>query len=125
MTEPFHLSIGVKNIDESVRFFEDVLMAKTVHRDPSGYVNIDFYGNQITLKHIPGIDPKMQELHFGVNLSLQQFDQVSTHIAGTNYAGIVAPAKTVDAGTKMERRKIYVRCSTGYLFEIKGYPRAN
>jgi hypothetical protein len=29
--------------------------------------------------------------------------------------------KTVDAGTAMERRKMYVKCPTGYLFEIKGY----
>lgn len=121
MSECFHLSIGVKNIEESIRFFEDVLQSKTTHKDPTGYVNIDFFGNQITLKPIPDIDSQMQELHFGVNLSLDQFKEVSNHIVNSDYQGSIKGPVTVDEGTSMERSKIYVTSPTGYLFEIKGY----
>lgn len=121
MAESFHLSIGVKSIEESVRFFEDILQSKTTHKDPTGYVNIDFFGNQITLKPIPDINPHMEELHFGVNLTLTQFKEVCDHIIQTKYEGIIKEPITVDEGTSMERSKMYVKCPTGYIFEIKGY----
>jgi extradiol dioxygenase family protein len=121
MQAPFHLSIGVQSLEESVSFFENVLCSKVIHRDPSGYINIDFYGSQITLKYIPNIKVEMQELHFGVNLPLSEFDQLANHILSSGYKNIVMAPKTVDAGTAMERRKMYVKCPTGYLFEIKGY----
>lgn len=118
---PFHLSIGVKSIDDSVGFFENVLQSTITHKDPSGYVNVDFYGNQITLKLIPDINPEMRELHFGVNLSLEKFNKLSKQIMDTNYKGIMSEPKVVDEGTPLERRKMYVKCPTGYIFEIKGY----
>ena len=121
MQAPFHLSIGVHSLEESVSFFENVLKSKVVHRDPSGYINIDFYGSQVTLKHIPDINISMPELHFGVNLPLSEFDQLAKNILSSGYNNIVMEPKTVDAGTSMERRKMYVKCPTGYLFEIKGY----
>ena len=50
-------------------------MQIVLHRDPSGYVNIDFYGSQITIEHNPNIVSELADFHFGVNLSLQDFDQ--------------------------------------------------
>lgn len=117
----FHLSLGVKSIAESVEFFENILKADVVHRDPSGYVNIDFWGSQITIKPIPDITVDLEELHFGVNLSLAEFKDYTDHILSTEYQGILTKPKVVEEGTPMERRKMYVKCPTGYIFEIKGY----
>lgn len=125
MVKPFHLSIGVHSIEDSVHFFENVLKSKVTHRDPSGYVNIDFFGSQISLKPIPKINPEMEELHFGVNLNLEEFSSLSNHILKTNYKGILAKPKVVDEGTSIERRKMYVKCPTGYIFELKGYQEPN
>ncbi len=122
MNRPFHLSIGCKSIPESKNFFTDILNSKIVHEDPTGYVNIDFYGTQITLKPIPEINPKMQELHFGVNLKIDEFEAVSTKILSSGYDKIIKGPMTVDEGTDMERSKMYIECPTGYIFEIKGYP---
>jgi len=36
---------------------------------------------------------------------------------------IVMPPTVTDAGTPRERRKMYVRCPSGHLVEIKGYAR--
>lgn len=116
----FHLSIAVHSVDESLRFFEDVLQASVRHTDPTGYVNIDLFGSQITLKPYPGIDPALPELHFGINLGLEEFDALSQHIIASGYEPIVMQPTVVDAGTAMERKKMYVRCPTGYLIEIKG-----
>lgn len=64
MTPSFHLSIGVHSIEDSVGFFVDLLKAKVLHRDPSGYVNIDLFGSQITLKQNPDVIPSLPDFHF-------------------------------------------------------------
>lgn len=117
----FHLSIGVKSLQKSVDFFEQTLGALVQHRDPSGYVNIDFYGVQITLKESIHAIPDLPEFHFGANMSLAAFNQLEKLIVQKDPNCIVMPAKIVDAGTAMERKKMYVKFPTGYLIEIKGY----
>jgi extradiol dioxygenase family protein len=122
MHKPFHLSLGVQSINESIDFFEKVMNSKVVHRDPGeAYVNIDFFGSQVTLKPIPDINPEMRELHFGVNLNLDEFNEISQHILNSKYDGILSEPKIVDEGTEIERRKMFIKCPTGYIFEIKGY----
>ena len=46
---PFHLSIGTREIEEELKFFQS-LGALVTYRDESGYINIELFGSQITLK---------------------------------------------------------------------------
>lgn len=117
----FHISLGVRSLEESVRFFVEVLNAKVTHRDPSGYVNIDFFGNEITLKPNREITPGLPDFHFGVNLSLADFDALAEKILATSRERVVMEPKLVDADSPVARTKMYIRCPTGYLIEIKGY----
>ena len=121
MKPEFHLSLGVTSITASVDFFEKVLKATVTHRDPSGYVNLDFYGSQITLKESPDLNPTLPHFHFGLNLGLVAFEQLSKSILESGYEGTVTQPKVFDEGTPLERKKMYVKCPTGYLIEIKGY----
>ena len=121
MTPSFHLSIGVRSLEDSTKFFEEVLNAKVVHIDPSGYVNLELWGSQITLKHSAGISPELLDFHFGVNLSLAEFDQLSKKILRDNREFVSMSPEVWDAGTKMERKKMYLSCPTGYSIELKGY----
>jgi len=52
---PFHLSIGAREIEEELKFFQS-LGALITHRDESGYINIELFGSQITLKSEPNIE---------------------------------------------------------------------
>ena len=121
MSPNFHLSIGVKSIEESVGFFTKVLRAKVLHRDPSGYVNIDFFGSQITLKKNGDINPELPDFHFGANLSLSDFEELSESIFINGREFIHMEPKVWEEGTHMERKKMYLKCPTGYLVELKGY----
>lgn len=118
MAAEFHLSIPVRSLEESVAFFENALGARVTHRDPSGYVNLDLYGTQITLQQSDEVTVP-EGLHFGVNLDRDEFDRVAAQIMATNYDVVMAP-KVVDAGTPLERTKMYVRCPAGWLIELKG-----
>lgn len=110
MTASFHLSLTVHSTEESVDFYTRVLQATVTHRDPSGYVNLDFYGTQLTLHqgepvHLP------RDFHFGVNLDDDEFEQLAN--------ALDAEVNVADAGTALERRKLYVRDPNGYVVEIK------
>jgi extradiol dioxygenase family protein len=121
MQPSFHLSIGVHSIDKSVEFFESLLGAKILHRDPSGYVNIELYGSQITLKHNADVNPNLPDFHFGVNLSLEEFESVSRRVQELQHKDAAPAPEVWDAGTSLERVKMYLRCPTGYKIELKGY----
>ena len=121
MTPSFHLSLGVKSIEASIKFFTGALNAKVLHSDPSGYVNLDLYGTQITLKQSQDISLEFSHFHFGVNLSLSDFDRLSEKILRDSREFVTMLPEVLDAGTKMERKKMYLSCPTGYSIELKGY----
>ncbi|HEX8172282.1 MAG TPA: VOC family protein [Thermoanaerobaculia bacterium] len=110
MQPSFHLSLPVPRIEESVDFFTSLLGATVTHRD-ARYVNLELCGVQLTLTI--GDAPPPSELHFGVNLPLADFDALAARLQ-------IEPL-VVDAGTPLERRKLYVRCPAGYRIEVKGY----
>lgn len=118
---PFHISLGVKSLDESEYFFERVLGASITHRDVTGYININFYGTQITLKENPALNSLGSDFHFGVNLPLEEFRSLVQTISDQYAKWIAVPLSVVDAGTSMERQKIFLKCPSGYLIELKGY----
>ncbi len=121
MNRPFHLSIGVKSIEDSINFFSELLGGKVMHRDASGYVNIELFGSQITLKDNPTINPNLPDFHFGFNMSLQEFDDLSMRIMSKAADQVHMKPKIADGGTALERKKMYLKCPTGYLVELKGY----
>lgn len=119
MGATFHLSLDVRLLAESVAFYTRALAAVVVHRDPSGYVNLDVGGCQLTLKENAAAAP-CEGMHLGVNLDLEAFDELAARLQADAGVNVVMPARVVDAGTPLERRKMYLRCPTGYLIEIKG-----
>ena len=120
MKPTFHLSIGVRSLDESIDFFTRVLTG-TVIASGSGYVNIDLFGSQITLKENKNVSIEFPDFHFGINIGLDQFERLAQNILDSNYQGDVSLPNLIDAGTPLERKKMYLKCPTGYLIEIKGY----
>lgn len=123
MPDSFHLSIGVRSLEDSVEFFTRVLGAKLVHADPSGYVNLEFGSAQLTLKQEKELPVDLPAFHFGLNTDMPAFCNIEARITQSCSECIVSPATTVDAGTGLERRKMSVRCPSGYLVEIKGQDR--
>lgn len=116
----FHLSIPVRSLRESEAFYVNLLGARIEHRDVSGYVNIDLRGTQITLHEQPDFEVPPGELHFGVNLGLAEFQALAAHVEAHAPDVIIMKPKAADAGTPLERWKMYVRCPSGWLVELKG-----
>ena len=120
MNHPFHLSIGVKSIDDTIKFFSEVLSGKVTHRELA-YANMELFGHQITLKPNESISPDLLDFHFGFNMSLAEFNKISDKVLSSSTEFVHMWPKVVDEGTQMERKKMYLKCPTGYLVELKGY----
>ncbi len=120
MKYPFHMSIGVQSITESQKFFTEVLGAKITHQEAS-YCNVELFQHQITLKPVPDIEVTLPHFHFGINMSLVEFEEISKKILKDHDEFVAMKPKVVDKGTSLERRKMYLKCPTGYTVEIKGY----
>lgn len=121
MSKSFHLSIGVHSLEESIHFFTEALGGKILHKDPKGYVNLDIFHNQITIKQNQNIKPELPDFHFGFNMNLNEFDQIAERIINSQKYNIIMLPKVIDPGTKLERKKMCLKCPTGYLIELKGY----
>ena len=50
-----------------------------------------------------------------------EFDRLAESIVALARGNIVMEPKVVDTSTPLECRKMYLRCPTGYLIELKGY----
>lgn len=50
MHKTFHLSIGVKSLEESIDFFGNTLKGKVTVREKEGGADVDLFGSQIFLK---------------------------------------------------------------------------
>lgn len=119
MTTAFHLSLPVPDVEASVAFFTGVLGGTVMHRNAAGYVNVDLFGTQLTLARGDPSVAGISGFHFGWNLDAARFDAIAERLQASAPAAVVAPPRTVDAGTSLERRKMYVRCPGGYLIELK------
>ena len=84
-------------------------------------MNIDLFGSQITLKHNPNINPNLPDFHFGINLSLEEFNELSMYILKNCDRYVALKPEVWEEGTYMERKKMYLKCPTGYVVELKGY----
>lgn len=121
MNQTFHLSLGVNDLEKSVSFYEVLLRAKVTHRDESGYVNIELFSSQITLKTNEKIRPNLPDFHFGFNLDLIEFERLSKHIMKNGKKFVEMEPTVFDMATSMERRKMLLKSPTGYYIELKGY----
>ncbi len=84
-------------------------------------MNIDLYDSQITLKHNPAISPELPDFHFGVNLTLAEFNRIVASVLERGRAFVAVKPEIWDAGTPLERKKMYLKDPSGYLIELKGY----
>ncbi len=53
MAHPFHLAFPVRDLDETWRFYEQVLGC-TTGRSGEDWLDIDFFGSQIVAHVLPG-----------------------------------------------------------------------
>ena len=96
MSKPFHLAIPAGNLDTAIDFYKNVLGCKLGNGEKDKWIDVDFWGNELTLhKSEHKLDNERHDVdmgnvsvpHFGVHLSRKDFDALKQRLkdSGTKY----------------------------------------
>jgi hypothetical protein len=116
----FHLSIPVRDLEESVEFYRSYLGAE-IGRHTVTFADALLFGAQITLQSDAAnvSSPMPRTRHFGATLPWDEWESVSDRFAESD---LIVEAPTISyAGTPTEQGKMMITDPSGNLIEIKAY----
>ena len=127
MSKPFHLAIPAGNLDVAIDFYKNVLGCKLGNGEDGKWIDVDFWGNELTLhKSEHKLDNERHDVdmgnvsvpHFGVHLSRKDFDALKQRLkdSGTKYYD--EPYLRFK-GTKYEQETFFVKDPNENILEIK------
>jgi extradiol dioxygenase family protein len=124
----FHCAVEAGNLDETVKFYTDILFCKTDNSEEGKWVDIDFWGNELTLhsstprssEHGDRHDVDMGAVvvpHFGVHLERDVFEKIKKSVEDT--VGYLDKPYTRFANTEYEQQTFFVMDPNFNVLEIK------
>ena len=129
MSKPFHLAIPAGNLDTAIDFYKNVLGCKLGNGEKDKWIDIDFWGNELTLhqtsmklpreKH----DVDMGQVpvpHFGVHLKKDVFNKIKANIE-TNKINYIDKPYTRFEGTEFEQNTFFIEDPNGNVLELKTF----
>ena len=129
---PFHLAIPVSNLEESVSYYRDTLGLRE-GRSSNKWADFNFFGHQLVC-HVSNIineqitnpvdGEEVPVPHFGVVLSIEEFEEFLLQINDKNIDFIIKPT-TRFKGEIGEQRTMFFRDPSGNAIEIKAFKDMN
>jgi hypothetical protein len=129
MDAPFHFSFFVTNLDETRRFYGDVLGCRE-GRSTEHWVDFDFFGHQISTHkaetipstrntgQVDGIAVPMP--HFGCILPWEEFQSLADRITTAGVKFIIAPRLRFE-GQPGEQATMFLTDPSGNALEFKSF----
>ena len=129
---PFHLAIPVSNLEESVSYYRDTLGLRE-GRSSNKWADFNFFGHQLVC-HVSNIineqitnpvdGEEVPVPHFGVVLSIEEFEEFLLQINDKNIDFIIKPTIRFK-GEIGEQRTMFFRDPSGNAIEIKAFKDMN
>ena len=129
---PFHLAIPVSNLEESVAYYRDTLGLRE-GRSSNKWADFNFFGHQLVC-HVSNIineqitnpvdGEEVPVPHFGVVLSIEEFEEFLLKINDKNIDFIIKPTIRFK-GEIGEQRTMFFRDPSGNAIEIKAFKDMN
>ena len=125
---PFHLAIPVSNLEESVAYYKDTLGLRE-GRSSNKWADFDFFGHQLVCHVSDSINEQItnpvdgEEVpvpHFGVVLSIEEFEEFLSQINDKNVDFIIKPTIRFK-GEIGEQRTMFFKDPSGNAIEIKAF----
>ena len=121
MNNPFHLSFVVPELRLTEDFYVNFLGCKK-GRDTGEWIDIIFFGHQLTL-HQETETMKAQSIdHFGVILSKVEWLSISEKVKGANITFVLLPSEKLNEDNS-ESGKFIIKDPAGNLLEFKFYSK--
>ena len=127
MSNPFHLAIPAGDIDSTLKFYTEILECKTGNKEEGKWVDIDFWGNELTLHKtemkLPNErhDVDMGNVpvpHFGIHLDKNVFNKIKENLKSNNVAYLDEPYTRFE-GKKEEQETFFIKDPHGNILELK------
>ena len=127
MSRPFHLAVPAGDLKTATKFYTDILGCKLGNREEDKWVDVDFWGNELTLHKtdmkLPNErhDVDMGNVsvpHFGVHLSRKDFDTLKQRLKDKGAKYYDEPYLRFK-GTKYEQETFFVKDPNENILEIK------
>lgn len=113
----FHLSFPVRDLDESIAFYTNIL-GGTLGRSEPEWADIALFGAQVTLQHVPGdvLHPMPRSRHFGATLGWPDWERLTARLTQ-----FVEGPRIDYAGEPREQAKAMIVDPSGNFIELKAY----
>lgn len=132
ISRPFHLSICVGDLNETRKFYGEVL-GLVERRGSKTSAHFNFYGCQVTFHHVPGYSANAMRRevdaedvpvpHFGAALTFEQFDKLAIRLQQQECEFFLNPHKRF-IGKAHEQYVMFLEDPSGYGIEIKSFTKA-
>ena len=119
MIAPFHLSIAVSQLDEVKTFYVDILGCQ-VGRDRGSWVDVLFFGHQLTIHQATEHRPAVAIDHFGPVLDRTTWQSL-VELCATHGIEYTLPPRVTETGSDLESGKFVISDPAGNLLEFKYY----
>ncbi len=126
---PFHLAIPVADLESAHAFYRDVLGCGT-GRTASRWVDLDFFGHQVTLHLVDGGDSgpdtnpvdgdDVPARHFGIVLHMDDWTALAERLERADTAFLIEP-KVRFKGQVGEQATLFLRDPSGNAIEFKSF----
>ena len=125
---PFHLALPVTNVDTTTAFYRQILKCE-IGRSSYNWVDINFYGHQITFQerskvvveathaHQNGVGPVA---HFGVVLPWEAWHETVAQFEQAGVAFMIEPDVVME-GQVGEQMRFFISDPDGYGIEFKSF----
>tara|TARA_E500000178_G_scaffold269573_1_gene267441 strand:+ start:102 stop:494 length:393 start_codon:yes stop_codon:yes gene_type:complete len=129
MSNSFHLALPAGNLQKAEKFYTEILGCKTGNREKNKWVDIDFWGNELTLHQTTMKLPRERHdvdmgnvpvPHFGVHLKKEIFNRIKKNLEANNINFIDKPY-TRFKGTKFEQNTFFIEDPNGNVLELKTF----
>ena len=127
MSNSFHLALPAGDLKITEKFYTDILGCKTGNREQGKWVDIDFWGNELTLhasehklsNEIHDVDMgNVSVPHFGIHLSRKDFDALKQRLKDKGVKYYDEPYIRFK-DTKFEQETFFVKDPNENILEIK------
>ena len=129
MSNSFHLALPAGDLQVTEKFYTEILGCKTGNRENGTWVDIDFWGNELTLHQTKMKLPRERHdvdmgnvpiPHFGVHLKKEVFNRIKSNLKSKNISYIDKPY-TRFKGTKFEQNTFFIEDPNGNVLELKTF----
>ena len=127
MSRPFHLAVPAGDLKDSVHFYEKILECKLGNREEGKWIDVDFWGNELTLhKTNMKLPSERHEVdmgsvpvpHFGVHLDPKIFEKIKQNLKKNKIDYLDKPY-TRFKDKQEEQETFFIKDPHGNVLELK------